>query len=188
MIGWQDFNRPRWQNFFLQRMGTDGGGSAYPVLESVSDFGVWCKEIPFKLVEGVKEPAKRTWNDEHGDDEYIPSTGLWLSAYEMEVEFGCKHVCNPFCIGRTDNIDDVREAVGDFIEYLRGAGMMRLYSSWTRIGRQDVRFVSVSDDAHWEPYQFSVMRGGRVVPRKEEFAVFKVRFKVNDPVTDVTLQ
>ena len=166
-----------WQNFYLQRMGSN----SYPVYESVNAWGVWCKDIPFKLWDKTKEPAKRSWNDEHGDDEYIPSTGLWLDAYEMTVEFGCKILDN--AIGSSSDeevahVDDVRNAVGNFLEYLRQSGMMKMYSAHTRIGRQNVRFVSVSDDAHWEPDEGD----------GQEFLVFKVTFKVNDPKTDITLQ
>lgn len=167
-----------WQNFYLQRMGTDGTGATYPMYESVARWGVWCKDIPFKIFEKVKEPAKRTWNDEHGDDEYISPGGLWLEAYEMEVEFGCKKMTTAVGGEEVAYVSDVRKAVGDFLEYLRQSGMMKLYSSWTRTGRQEVRLVSVSDDAHWEPSD----NGG------QEFLVFKVRFKVNDPKTDVVLQ
>ena len=154
-------------------------------------WGVWCKDIPFKLWDKAKEPAKRSWNDEHGDDEYIPSTGLWLDAYEMTVEFGCKILDS--AIGSSSDeevahVDDVRTAVGSFLEYLRQSGMMKMYSTHTRIGRQNVRFVSVSDDAHWETeVHYETINGVRTEV-KEEFLIFKVTFKVNDPKTDITLQ
>ena len=59
----------KWQNFFLQRMGTDEEGQPYPVCESVNEWGIFCKKIPFKIFDKVKEPASRSWNDEDGDDE-----------------------------------------------------------------------------------------------------------------------
>lgn len=165
----------KWRNFFLQRMG-ETEGSPYPVCESVQTWGVWCKDIPFKIIENVKEPAVRSWNDEHGDDEYIPAGGLYMSAYTMKVEFGCKKM--GMATDGTDNIaavDDVRERVGAFLTYLRTAGMMNMYSSYTRIGRQNVRLAGVDDEATWQ----SEADG--------EFLVFTVTFKVNDPVTDITL-
>lgn len=155
----------KWNNFFLQRM---GGG--YSVCESVATWGIWCKTIPFKIMDKVKDPAKRTWYDEHGDDEYISSDGLFLEAYTMKVEFGCKKVNSSKA-----SVADVRQKVGTFLEYLRTAGMMKLYSSYTRIGRQEVRLESVSDNAKW------------VSDENGEFLIFEVTFKVNDPVTDVTL-
>lgn len=167
----------RWNNFFLQKMGTDGMGEPYPVMESVSRFGVWCKDIPFKLLENVKEPARRSWPDEHGDDEYIPSGGLFLESYEMEVEFGCKLLTAPVGDVEVRYVDDVRKSVADFLEYLRSSGMMKLYSSHTRIGRQLVRLSLVDGSSTW------VTDGDG-----KEFLVFKVKFKVNDPVTDVKLE
>ena len=155
-----------WRNFYLQKMGTGSNGSAYPVCESVAKWGVWCKDIPFKILDKVKDPAKRTWPDEHGDDEYIPSDGLYLEAYSMKIEFGCK---------KRSGVNDVRQKVGEFLEYLRSSGMMKLYSSHTRIGRQNVRLESVSDSAKWKSND------------NEEFLVFEVTLKVNDPKTDITL-
>lgn len=155
-----------WRNFYLQKMGTGSNGSAYPVCESVAKWGVWCKDIPFKILDKVKDPAKRTWPDEHGDDEYIPSDGLYLEAYSMKIEFGCK---------KMSGVNDVRQKVGEFLEYLRSSGMMKLYSSHTRIGRQNVRLESVSDSAKWKSND------------NEEFLVFEVTLKVNDPKTDITL-
>ena len=142
-----------WRNFYLQKMGTGSNGSAYPVCESVAKWGVWCKDIPFKILDKVKDPAKRTWPDEHGDDEYIPSDGLYLEAYSMKIEFGCK---------KMSGVNDVRQKVGEFLEYLRSSGMMKLYSSHTRIGRQNVRLESVSDSAKWKSND------------NEEFLVFEV--------------
>lgn len=164
----------KWNNFLLQRMGLDNG-SPYPICESVSTWGVFCKSIPFKIMEKTKEPAKRSWNDEHGDDEYIPSGGLMLEAYTMKVEFGCKLLSGRDASTFEIAVSDVRQKVGTFLSYLRTAGMMKLYSTYTRIGRQNVRLESVSDDAKWKS------EGG------EEWLVFSVVLKVNDPVTDVTL-
>ena len=159
-------------------MGTDGNNVAYPVCESVSTWGIWCKDIPFKLMEKVKEPAKRSWFDEHGDDEYIPAGGLYADAYTMKVEFGCK---------KTSTSTGVRERVGTFLSYLRTSGMLKMYSSYTRIGRQDVRFDSVSDSAKWESDVTVTTSGNTTTYTGDEFLIFEVTFKVNDPVTDVVL-
>lgn len=165
----------KWNNFFLQRMGVAANNAPYPVCESVATWGMFCKEIPFKLIEKVKEPAKRSWNDEHGDDEYIPSGGLKLEAYTMKVEFACKKMPaeNPF---GSDAVSDVRTNVAAFLEYLRTSGLMKMYSSYTRIGRQNVRFVGVDDDADWVSEEDGT-----------EFLVFSVNLKVNDPITDIVL-
>ena len=166
----------KWQNFFLQLMGTDVEGLPYPVKESVSVFGIFCKEIPFKVFEKVKEPAKRSWYDEDGDDEYIPSDGLRLEAYSMKVTFGCKKISSEHVdkYGVGNEIADVRSKVGIFLNFLK-LGQFKMYSSHTRIGRQNVRLDSISDNAKWKSDE------------NGEFLIFEVTFKVNDPVTDVTL-
>lgn len=166
-----------WKNFYLQRMGLDGDDNPYPINESVGTWGVWCKSIPFKLFDKVKEPAKRSWNDEHGDDEYISADGLFLESYEMEVEFGCKLLGSHVGSEQTEPVSNVRVSVANFLSYLRSSGMMKLYSSHTRIGRQNVRLVSVGDAAHWESKDIDGF----------EFLVFSVKFKVNDPITDIVL-
>lgn len=166
----------KWQNFYLQKMGVDGEQHPYPVLESVSTWGIFCKEIPFKLSEKVKEPAKRSWYDEHGDDEYMSPNGLYMESYTMEVELGCKLIG-----GSRDtatygtSVSDVREKVGLFLRYLRESGMLNIYSSYTRIGRRYVRLDSVKDDAKWKS------------DNGEEWLIFKVVLKVNDPVFDIEL-
>lgn len=162
-----------WKNFYLQRMGVDGTGQKYPVCESVETWGVFCKDIPFRIVGDVKEPVKRTWPDEHGDDEFISSTGLLLEAYTIKVEFGCKLISASQSAIYGVAVDDVRKNVNKFIKYLRSSGMLKMYSSHTGIGRQNVRLKSVEDNAKWQN------RDG------EQWLIFNVVFKVNDPSTDM---
>jgi len=177
-----------WRNFYLQKAGTDSDNNAHPTYESVKQWGVWCKDIPFKLFDKVKEPAKRTWYDEHGDDEYIPADGLMLEAYTMDVEFGCK-----IMKATTDGsdsipaVEDVRANVAAFLEYLRTNGMLMIYSAHTRIGRTDVRLDSVGSDAKWKREKALKVVSGTSTMTYDEYLVFKVTFKVNDPKTDVTL-
>lgn len=160
-----------WQNFYLQKM-----GDSEPVCESVSEWGIFCKEIPFALAGSVKEPAKNDWYDEHGDDEFIPSEGLKMKAYDMEVEFGCKVIAS----GSRDasrfdvTVESVRANVAAFLEYLRLSGMMNMYSSYTGIGRQNVRLDSYDE-------------GDFIDDGGVTMLVFKIKFKVNDPVTQITL-
>ena len=156
-------------------MGVDAHNNPYPIYESVSEWGIFCKEIPFKLCEEVKEPAKRAWLDEHGDDEYIGSDGLYMQAYTMEIEFGCKKLNSNEAAKYGISVSDVRNKVGTFIQYLRTSGMMKIYSDYTNIGRQNVRLKAVKDKAKWKN------------ENGEQWLVFSIELKVNDPVTDITL-
>lgn len=157
-----------WQNFYLQKMSS----TSEPVYESVNRWGVFCKEIPFALAGDMKKPAKNEWYDEHGDDEYIADGGLYMEAYTMEVEFGCQvlETGNRFNV----IVEDVRANVASFLQYLRTSGMMKMYSSYTGVGRQSVRLDSYND-------------GEWINDNGITMLVFKIKFKVNDPVTEMVL-
>lgn len=133
------------------------------VTDTISAFGMYCMDIPFMMATKAKEPSKREWKDEDGDDEYIPVEGLKMSAYEMSVKFGMK-----------GNKDTANKNLKAFLDYLRG-GTMKLYCDYTKIGRQNVRFVSIGEDA-------TLVRDAN-----GDLLITKITFKVNDPVTDITL-
>lgn len=171
------FRMERWQNFYIQK-----SGQSETAKESVATWGIFCKSIPFVLFGEVKEPAKREYNDEHGDDEYIGSGGLYLKSYIIEVEFGCKKMAN----STFGTVTDVQSKVATFLEYLRSAGLFKLYSSYTRIGRQNVRLDSISDNAKWVSNgEWKTVNNTRTFVVTEEYLVFKVKFKVNDPKTNI---
>lgn len=137
------------------------------VVDTFDNWGIVCKDFPFKLYGEAKELPSNDWKDEDGDDEYIPSE-LKIDSYELEVEFVYKGDMN------TANTN-----IKAFLDYLTGrdgtGAELMVYDTYTKIGRQHVRFVSVDDDIFWRQEE-----GGDVV-------VFVVTFKVNDPVTDITL-
>ena len=137
------------------------------VVDTLDNWGIVCKEFPFKLYGEAKELPSHDWKDEDGDDEYIPSK-LPIASYEVEVEFAYKGV-----------MDSANANIKGFLDYLTGrdgSGVkLMVYDTYTKIGRQHVRFASVSDDVFHRQEE-----GGDVV-------VFSVTFKVNDPVTDITL-
>lgn len=135
------------------------------VKETIADFGMYCMEFPFKIFSGVKAPTSRSWYDEEGDDEYIPDDGLRMEAYEIAVKFGYK--------GESGSAP---KAVRDFLTFLRTAGLMKMYCEYGDIGRRNVRLKTVSDDAEL------------IHDASGDLVVFKVTFKVNDPVSDVVLK
>lgn len=131
-----------------------------PVIDTVAAYGMYCMENPFIMCKDVKEPTKRTWYDEHGDDEYIPSAGLYMASYENDVKFGFH-----------GSAFGANEKLKLFLEYLR-KGMLKMYCEFNRIGRQHVRFKSVKQE---------LVRDAS----SEDILVVTVTFKFNDPVTDV---
>lgn len=130
------------------------------VIETISSFGMFCMDNPFKIAESVKEPTKRSWYDENGDDEYIPETGLYMSSYENEVKFGFK-----------GSAFGANEKLKSFLEYLR-KGMLKIYCEFNKIGRQHVRLKSIKQTLDRNP-------------DSEDILIVAVTFKFNDPITDI---
>lgn len=139
------------------------------VKDSVEDFGMFCKDVPFTMYGEAKELSSNDYKDEDGEDEYIPKK-LPMKSYTMEVTFAYK-----------GDRDSANKALADFLNYLTGrdenseGAEFDMYSSYTDIGRQKCRFVSLSNDAE--------------LIRKDGYDILfpKITFKVNDPVTDVYL-
>lgn len=141
------------------------------VVDTLDNWGIVCKNFPFKLYGEAKELPSHDWKDEDGDDEYIPDV-LPIAAYEMEVEFAYK-----------GDMFTANSNIKGFLDYLTGregdGAEFMCYDTFTRIGRQKMRFVSVSEDIFHRDQNNSEY-GCDVI-------VFSVTFKVNDPVTEITL-
>lgn len=152
----------KYEKVYIQKI---GAGS--PVKETIADFDIYCADMPFKLFVEAKAPSKRDWYDEHGDDEYIPNGGLKLKAYTMDVRFCCKG----------DKYSS-NEKIKKFINYLTGldgsGAEMKMYCTWTKIGRKGIRFDKLNDKAE-------LLRD-----EDGDTLVFTITFKVNDPITDIT--
>ena len=147
------------KDYFRIYMQKEGDGNE--VKDSIADFGMYVSESPFKPCDAVKEPVKREWHDEHGDDEYIPKEGLYMESYENKVKFGFK--------GKAYGANEKLKA---FLEYLRG-GMMKMYCEFNGIGRKNVRLKSIDQTLY------------RNVSGDEDILTISITFKFNDPTTDV---
>jgi len=148
----------KYYKYYIQK---EADGS--PVKETAEDFNIY--EVGSKFYGGAsaKELPKRNWNDEHGDDEFVPSD-LMMEPVSHSVKFGYK-----------GDKYSANKALKDFIDYLSKGGSMKIYDEYNKIGRQHVRFSSVSDDAEL------------VRSDEGDILIFTVNLKVNDPVTDVVL-
>ncbi len=146
------------KSYYKTYMQLEVDGSS--VIDTVAAYGMYCMENPFVLYKSVKEPTKRTWYDEHGDDEYIPAEGLYIEAYENEVKFGFHGAAF-----------GANEKLKSFLEYLR-SGMLKMYCEFNRIGRRHVRFKGVKQE---------LVRDAS----DEDILIVTVTFKFNDPVTDI---
>lgn len=124
-----------------------------------TDFGIYTKSVPFKLYPKVKPFYSESWADEDGDDEFIPPAFKY-EAYEMKVDFvytGASYTANA--------------KVKDFLDFLQGSELL-MYDEFSRIGRK-VRYDSVDDDA-------------TLFRRSIDVVEFRVNFKINDPILEVT--
>ena len=137
----------------------------------------------------VKEPYKNDWLDEHGDDEYISPTGLYVEAFTLDLE------CAMFAIGdegQTEDqlIADLNARIRAFRENLRAARFFKIYDSYTGFGFKDVRLAEFPNP---EAENYSVtskmaftQSGGALAKTRvgdQVRLIFRVTLKVNDPVT-----
>lgn len=141
------------------------GGTAV----NTTTYGVYCSKFPFRLLGDSKDLASNDWKDENGDDEYIPSK-LPIKSYSVEVDFAYK-----------GSMDTAHTSIGNFLRFVSGqdgtGSEMMVYDDFMKIGRQKVRYEGCSDDAEL------FVR----TPSEGDVVTFTVKFKVDDPVTNVTL-
>ena len=109
--------------------------SGASVVETIESFWLYCVDIPFKVAGDVKEVSSRDWKDENGVDEYIPTDGLKMSAYEIDVKFGYK-----------GDKFGANKAIRSLLSLL-SSGYMSIYDTYTGIGRQKVTLVKLNDNA-----------------------------------------
>lgn len=152
------------------------------VIDTQASYNIACQECPFKMLPESKELPKREWYDEDGDDVYIPSDGLKFKAYDMEVKFiyvGTGYVKQDQTVVTKEQ--EMKEKVSAFIDFLygrntNGSPLLKIYDEYTLIGRQGVYVLSVDNDMM--AYDD---RNNNVI------GIFKVKFRVTEPTTDVSL-
>lgn len=151
--------------FYIQKMGS--GNSCW---DSLNKWDMAVKSFPFKYLPEAKTTGSNDWFDQNGDDEYVPSE-LKFKAYEIEAEF---IICeNDTTSGGVTTTSDkhIRTQLKAFFDYIK-VGEFKIIDTYTGIGRQHIRYVK------FDPQSFR---------RRADHAmlVFKITFKVNDPVTNM---
>ncbi len=146
------------------------GSAQNTVIDTLEQFNVACQEFPYKYLPETKELAKKEWFDEDGDDVYIPTTGLKFKAYDLEAKL--------LYVGSEENM--VNELTS-FINFLYGRNTggnpdLTIYDEYTQTGRQNVVVQSVDNE-------LIVYDNANT----DVIAQFKVKFRINDPVTNVVL-
>jgi len=159
-----------------------GSGS---VVNTYSQWHIACIHVPFKAGGKTKELPKRDWFDEHGEDVYFPQQ-MMFEAYDAEFEMaycGKELASNPF------NLSLAVTQIESFKQWLSGNNLsggsgteLKIYSPYSTIGRQGCYLVEISDE---DPHLQTVQDGSNIY--HENVVTFKVKFRVTDPITDITL-
>lgn len=115
--------------------------------------------------ETVEDLISREWPGEHGEDTYIPQTGLRILAYDIEIGLCYK--------GKLDTANAKYRELRTYLLGLNGDGAeLIIYDPYLKKGRQKVYVKSISDITHNKT-------------DLDEALSIKVTFRVTDPITEV---
>ena len=150
--------------FYIQR---DIDSSAVNI-QTVYGVTVMVHEYPSKRK--VKQPYKKDWKDQHGDDEYTAQ--LFYEAFTLNLK------CVIFTM--ESDSDTARAELKAQVRNFQNAiaqGEFKIYDDWTKYGFQKVRVdefreIGQGDFASWN---------GRCR------LIFNLVLKVNDPITNMVL-
>lgn len=134
---------------------------------NTAEWGLIAKANPYPLLPNPKEPYKNEWHDKDGDEEWVEK--IYYESIEFEVTFYIK----AYSTSQNKAEYILRKQIDDFFSLIR-AGEFKIYDSYTGIGRQNVRYAGYSEESFIE-------RGNWAR------AIFKIKFKVNDPITRMVM-
>lgn len=146
------------------------------VKDSLSAFGFAVCDIQWPTEE-TQEVATREWPGEHGEDAYIPPSGLKLKAYDLEVEF-CWKGSLKLASGDKNPVGawEAYKALRNWLCGIDGSGAeLKVYDPYWRKGRTKVYVKKFGD---FEPHRDNA---GEVLSAK-------VTFRVADPMTEVVIE
>ena len=140
-------------------------------IQTVNDSAAWSTEVyglvaksnPYPIMPNPKDPYKNDFKDANGDDEYVQE--MFYESQEISVKFYCK------VPGASEAEKLLRHQVAAFFEKIK-KGEFLIYDSYTGIGRQKVRYAGYEEDSF---------------VARDDYArvIFTVKFKVNDPLTQM---
>ena len=147
--------------FYIQ---TEGDSAAI----NTTEWGLVAKTNPYPLLPNPKDPYKNEWHDEHGDEEWVER--IFYESIEFTVSFYAK----AYDSAEKTAEEQLRSQIDGFFNKIK-EGEFRIYDSYNGVGRQKVRYAGYSEDGF---------------TRREDWAraIFKISFKVNDPITRMVLR
>lgn len=163
--------------FYIQRtqMQTSDEGEEIEVdvdataLDTSVQWGLVAKANPYPALPTPKTPYSNSFNDENGDDEYLDA--VRYQSFEFEVEFYVK----AFSTATSSAADVLRQQVQSFFNHIK-TGEFKVYDAYTGLGRRKARYAGYKESD-----------GGYVMRDDWARLIFTVTFKVNDPITAMTL-
>lgn len=143
--------------------------------DTLRSYGLYVKHSPYKAFPQIKNLVSQDWPDEHGEDVWLPKTGIVNKAYDMDVEF-------------IYYFDDglATETIRRFSNDIKGK-WLQIYDTYTAMGRKGVYVSEFDADPPFKrrKVQTYTLPGG--APAIRDYVSFKVKFRINDPNTDVVL-
>ena len=130
-----------------------------------TEWGLVAKSTPFPILPTPKDPYRNEWLDEDGDDEYTAQ--MHYESFEFNVTFYVKTF-------GSNSEQELRSQIESFFSKIRH-GEFKVFDSYTGLGRQKVRYAGYSEESFKKTDKWSR-------------AIFSVTFKVNDPITRITLK
>lgn len=158
-----------YQRFFIQQFTYDGTTyTAGDVVDTFETFGVVCNSFPFKQFPEAKDIEEEDYPGTDGMEVFIPEHA-YLKDYEVEGVFGIN-----------GELSVIRPQITSFLKFLygrntNGSARLAIYDEHSQTGRKDIRVVSVDNDLWWNDQSDD-----------EKIGMFKVKFHVYDPSTEVT--
>lgn len=128
-------------------------------------WGLVAKMTPFPILPTAKEPYKNEWLDEDGDEEYTAQ--MHYESFEFDVTFYVKTL-------GADAEKTLISQMESFFSKIRH-GQFKIYDAYTGLGRQNVRYVEYTEESFKRTDNWAR-------------AIFVAKFKVNDPITRITLK
>lgn len=138
-------------------------------LDTSVQWGMVAKTNPYPAMPTPKTPYSNSFNDEDGDDEYLDV--IKYQSFEFEVEFYVK----TYASGTSSAASVLRQQVQAFFDHIK-TGEFKVYDAHTGLGRRKVRYAGYKETDD----------GFKAV---DDWArlIFSITFKVNDPMTAMTL-
>ncbi len=137
--------------------------------DTAAVWGLVAKTNPYPALPEPKDVYSNDFLDEDGDDEY--NAEMHYGSFTFDVGFYIK----AYASGTRPATDVLRSQMAAFFGHIRN-GEFSVYDAYTGLGRRKVRYAGYEE-----------ADGG--FKARDDWArlIFSVTFKVNDPVTAMTL-